>query len=136
MQFARGTLGARVLSFMKSSAQGSRTFSHRGLRFAKSSDALSSERAATLKDIAAVLAAYPDARVTFVGHTDSSGPRGHNMALSQARAKAVADALVAAGVSADRVSSRGAGEARPVARNTTVKGRRANRRVELVVTKP
>jgi outer membrane protein OmpA-like peptidoglycan-associated protein len=136
MNFARGTLGARLLRFMKSSAQGSRTFSHHGFRFRTDSNALAPASETSLKAVASILAAYPNAKVEFVGHTDSRGSRAVNKALSESRAKAVADALVAAGVSADRVSSSGAGEAQPVAPNTTVKGRRANRRVELVVTKP
>ena len=70
----------------------------------------------------------------IVGHTDSQGNDASNQTLSRNRAKAVYDALVAAGVSASRLSYEGRGESSPIADNSSADGRRQNRRVELVST--
>lgn len=72
-------------------------------------------------------------RVVAVGHTDSVGNDEANLKLSEARAKAVADFLVAEGLQADTVSSVGKGESEPVAPNDSAAGRQQNRRVDLVI---
>jgi outer membrane protein OmpA-like peptidoglycan-associated protein len=77
-----------------------------------------------------------DPRPTVVeGHTDNSGKPAYNMKLSQERAKDVMDFLVAQGVSADRITSVGFGETRPIADNKTKAGRALNRRVDVVMVK-
>ncbi|ROO29751.1 hypothetical protein SAOR_02620 [Salinisphaera orenii MK-B5] len=59
--------------------------------------------------------------------------RAFNLALSAARARAVARALVDNGVPARRIGARGFGDTRPVASNDTAEGRAANRRIEAVI---
>lgn len=81
--------------------------------------------------VAAILNRYPDTRVDVGGHTDSTGSEQHNYTLSEARARAVADALADSGVNPRRISSRGFGEERPIASNATEGGRQLNRRVVL-----
>jgi outer membrane protein OmpA-like peptidoglycan-associated protein len=77
-----------------------------------------------------------DPRPTVVeGHTSSTGKPAYNMKLSQERAKGVMDFLVAQGVSADRITSVGFGETRPIADNKTAAGRALNRRVDVVMVK-
>ena len=77
-----------------------------------------------------------DPRPTVVeGHTDSTGKPEYNMKLSQERAKDVMNFLVAQGVSADRITSVGFGETRPIADNKTRAGRALNRRVDVVMVK-
>jgi OOP family OmpA-OmpF porin len=71
--------------------------------------------------------------VMITGHTDSRGPDAYNMGLSERRANAVSDYLVSQGVAADMLTTRGAGEANPVASNATREGRAQNRRVEIDV---
>jgi peptidoglycan-binding protein ArfA len=83
--------------------------------------------------IAAKIKACPGAAVTVVGYTDNVGSEAINQHLSAVRAKAVADALVADGVIAGHVSSRGAGSANPIASNDTSAGRAQNRRVAVTV---
>jgi len=70
--------------------------------------------------------------VLIEGHTDSVGTDDYNLALSQRRAQAVADALSSRGVATDRVQTKGLGKAYPVASNDTQAGRQQNRRVEIV----
>jgi len=55
------------------------------------------------------------------------------MKLSQRRAKAVRDYLIAGGISPKRITAEGFGETHPVATNDTADGRAQNRRVELRV---
>jgi len=66
------------------------------------------------------------------GHTDSSGDESFNQDLSLRRARAVEKFLEDAGVSAGRLQSVGHGEASPVDVNSTMDGRKRNRRVEIV----
>lgn len=65
------------------------------------------------------------------GHTDSSGDDALNQELSEARANAVRDALVARGVESDFITAVGYGETQPIADNETDEGKAANRRTEL-----
>ncbi|MEF1305115.1 outer membrane beta-barrel protein, partial [Vibrio owensii] len=52
---------------------------------------------------------YPQAQVEITGYTDSSGPAAYNQKLSERRAQAVADYLIAAGIDADRFTVKGMG---------------------------
>lgn len=72
--------------------------------------------------------------VAVIGHTDSSGEAADNQRLSERRAQAGADRLIAEGVPAELVSVVGAGETQPIASNDTAEGQQANRRIEFVVT--
>ena len=79
------------------------------------------------------LRSNPESEVTIEGHTDHIGPKSYNQKLSEKRAKAIANALKENGISADRISTVGYGETKPLASNDTVDGRRTNRRVELIL---
>lgn len=83
--------------------------------------------------IADILNRYPQTRVTIEGHTDSVGSERNNMRLSEERARAVGDVLVARGVDPGRVATVGLGESKPIASNTTEAGKQLNRRVALLV---
>jgi len=86
-----------------------------------------------LRDFAGVLNRYPRTIVQVEGHTDSRGSEESNLDLSRRRAQAVADELIANGVSRSRVTTRGLGESSPVNSNDTPEGRSQNRRVEILV---
>jgi len=86
-----------------------------------------------LARVAEFLRQNPDRNVLIEGHTDSTAPDAYNLALSQRRANAVEDFLIAQGVDPTRISAIGYGEQQPIATNDTVAGRQANRRVEIVV---
>ncbi|MFP2908771.1 OmpA family protein, partial [Pyxidicoccus sp. 3LFB2] len=73
-------------------------------------------------------------RLRVEGHTDNrEGSAKTRQGLSEARAKAVAELLVASGLDASRIEVAGAGEARPKAPNLIPRGRELNRRVEFVL---
>ncbi len=70
-------------------------------------------------------------RVRITGHTDNTGSAEKNVGLGLARAEAVKQFLVKAGVSASQVATDSKGDAQPVASNATEEGRYQNRRVEV-----
>lgn len=87
-----------------------------------------------LDDVASLLNQNPQIRkIRVEGHTDWIGSDEHNKRLSQARANAVRDYLVAKGVEPDRLEAIGYGKSRPVADNHTDIGRARNRRTEFTV---
>lgn len=89
---------------------------------------------ADIQNLAEFMKQYPQLTTTVEGHTDSVGPDAYNQKLSERRAGAVRQVLVEQyGVEAERVSSVGYGEARPIADNSTKEGRALNRRVEAAV---
>jgi outer membrane protein OmpA-like peptidoglycan-associated protein len=86
-----------------------------------------------LHELAGIMEKYPETTVTIVGHTDSRGSDELNDRLSKDRAQAVADELIADGVAANRIVTRGAGATQPIASNATPEGRQQNRRVDITV---
>lgn len=87
-----------------------------------------------LAKIAGILVTYPGLKVQVEGYTDNVGSAPYNLKLSQQRADAVMQFLVTQGVSSTNITSKGYGEADPVAENSTAAGRAKNRRVQLVVS--
>jgi outer membrane protein OmpA-like peptidoglycan-associated protein len=85
-----------------------------------------------IDQIVLLLKKQPGLRVGVEGHTDNTGTPASNKTLSDARAKAVAAAIVASGIGANRVDAVGFGQERPIADNRTEEGRAKNRRVEIV----
>ena len=72
-------------------------------------------------------------KVVITGYTDNVGAPELNSALSLQRAEAVRDHLVSLGADANKFHVSGAGEANPVADNTTDEGRAKNRRVDVMI---
>jgi outer membrane protein OmpA-like peptidoglycan-associated protein len=104
-----------------------------GLYFDTGLAELKPESGPALAEVARLLARQPALRLFVVGHTDTVGTPESNLALSQARAEAVLQALVREhGVAAARLRPFGAGPFAPVASNDVEAGRAQNRRVELV----
>jgi len=95
---------------------------------------LSAEGMRTAQKMADVLLQEPQSAVLIEGFTDSTGTSAHNLQLSQRRAESVRNALIGLGVKADKVSTRGYGEAFPVASNSDAGSRQLNRRVEIVLS--
>jgi OmpA-OmpF porin, OOP family len=87
-----------------------------------------------LVKVAEYLTANQKLTVEIQGHTDSAGKLPFNMKLSEERAKAVRDFLVAHGVGAERLTAVGFGPEQPVASNDKPEGRAKNRRVDFKPT--
>ncbi|MCL2297558.1 MAG: OmpA family protein [Proteobacteria bacterium] len=83
-------------------------------------------------EVVTALKAKPKLKVKLEGHTDNVGSAADNKKLSDARAKAVMDAIVVKGIDKSRLSAEGFGLEKPIADNGTEAGRAKNRRVELV----
>ncbi|WP_321324863.1 OmpA family protein [Thiomicrorhabdus sp.] len=86
-----------------------------------------------LNKFADYMKAVEDSKVSITGYTDSVGPEAYNKTLSVKRAQDVANYLTSMGISADRMTVTGEGEANPVASNKTKDGRALNRRVEVEI---
>jgi len=87
-----------------------------------------------LAKVSGIVLAYQGLHLAVEGHTDSIGTDEYNRRLSEQRAGAVRDYLVAQGISSDAITASGFGKTEPVASNDTPEGRQQNRRVELVVS--
>jgi outer membrane protein OmpA-like peptidoglycan-associated protein len=72
-------------------------------------------------------------KVRVEGHTDNQGKADYNQELSDERARAVVEYLVAKGVPEGRLEAKGYGASQPIAKNTSPRGRAKNRRVVFVI---
>jgi outer membrane protein OmpA-like peptidoglycan-associated protein len=75
----------------------------------------------------------PETNIEIAGHTDSSGSSNYNLTISQQRAGAVLSYFVSKDIDIERLTSKGYGEARPIARNSTAEGQAINRRIEFII---
>ncbi|HZM80259.1 MAG TPA: OmpA family protein [Candidatus Limnocylindrales bacterium] len=103
------------------------------ITFENDSAVLTPEGQAAVAKAAEVLRANPAVVVRIEGHTDATGSAASNLALSQARAQAVMDSLIAQGIAAGRLSAVGLGETRLKVPDTTPENRAINRRVEFII---
>ena len=88
----------------------------------------------SLPPLVDLLVRNPTWRLRIEGHThNQEGEEGARKQLSEARARAVAELLVDAGVDASRIETEGFADTRPKAPNFTPRGRELNQRVELLV---
>jgi OOP family OmpA-OmpF porin len=105
------------------------------IQFAKSSSEIAESSQITLDQLSGeIIQCFrnaPSLSIEVGGYTDSRGSNDYNQRLSEARAAAVREALIIRGLSADRVTSRGYGEADPIASNDTAEGRAQNRRTAI-----
>lgn len=93
------------------------------------------ENYALLSKVQRAIRTFENPAITIEGHTDSTGGLELNNHLSQMRAEAVREYFLANGVgSAESIAAIGYGPSRPLAPNTTTKGRAQNRRIDLIIT--
>jgi outer membrane protein OmpA-like peptidoglycan-associated protein len=88
-----------------------------------------------LKAMTAIFKDYPQANFVISGHTDSVGSDKSNQLLSERRANAVRDYLISNGINAERLTTVGFGESKPIDTNKTAAGRHNNRRTEVTLKK-
>lgn len=106
-------------------------FDSRSLQFAIDKSDLLPSSFDALEPVIVALDQRPDLRIEISGHTCWLGSEAHNNDLSRRRAQAVADYLVSAGISENRLVVTHYGESQPIASNLTEEGRERNRRVEI-----
>jgi outer membrane protein OmpA-like peptidoglycan-associated protein len=107
------------------------TYDFEHLTFDFGSAAITPSSSKAVDDLALMLQAYPTAHIRVVGHTDSVGTTGANQPLSESRANAVKEALVAKGVAADRIETAGEAARQPAPGTKPEEG--ANRRAQVVL---
>ncbi len=100
-----------------------------GAHFRFDSAELNLDADTILNEVALRMQENPGLSLTVGGHTDSVGEEDYNVDLSERRAQAVVDYLVAQGVDSSMLEAVGFGSSMPVASNDTAEGRAANRRV-------
>jgi outer membrane protein OmpA-like peptidoglycan-associated protein len=88
-----------------------------------------------LKNVAAILKAYPDVSLKIGGYTDNTGDAAGNLKLSKERAVNVMNRLVTMGIDASRLEADGYGQEFPVGDNNTDLGKAMNRRIDVKVSK-
>ncbi|MBT8417457.1 MAG: OmpA family protein [Silicimonas sp.] len=108
----------------------------RKITFAPSSSDIEADAMATIDAIADILRDCQTVQIEISGHTDSQGREVMNQQLSQARADAVLNAIMARRVLTSNLTARGYGEDQPIADNDTESGREANRRIEFQLVTP
>ncbi|MBS1955174.1 MAG: OmpA family protein [Cyanobacteria bacterium SZAS-4] len=95
---------------------------------------LSTDAQLKLAKLSGIIAAHPGLNLSIEGYTDNTGTPAFNMKLSQQRADAVRQNLITEGLPAATISSKGLGQADPIADNSTAAGRQLNRRVDIIVS--
>jgi outer membrane protein OmpA-like peptidoglycan-associated protein len=95
---------------------------------------LKSDAQVKLAKVSGILLAYPNLKLQVEGYTDNIGTDEYNQKLSEQRADAVREFLVAQSVADANISAQGYGKSNPIADNSSNSGRAQNRRVELVVS--
>lgn len=133
--FAAGSVGSQMKSFIEGDGSGDATFKFNNLNFNTGSADIKEASMGEIDNLAAILKAYEGVSITVEGHTDSSGDDAANMTLSQKRADSVKARLVADGVDASRIATKGYGETMPVGDNSTKEGMAMNRRIEVKINK-
>lgn len=103
----------------------------RSIGFEHNSDVLTADGLKLVKAVAAALTEHPEVTVRIEGHADITGNLAHTQDLSERRAKRVLATLVELGIGAERLSSVGYGETRPLVAGTPDP---RNRRVEFTIT--
>jgi outer membrane protein OmpA-like peptidoglycan-associated protein len=104
-----------------------------GIQFETGKDILLKSSLPILNDIVKVMNENPEYNLSIAGHTDNQGNPLKNLDLSERRALAVKLYLIKNGIDANRLTSAGYGDTKPVTDNKTAAGRKQNRRVEFTV---
>jgi len=102
------------------------------INFDTGKSTIKSESQSIIDEIVKMMKSNPGLKVSIEGHTDNVGSASSNQKLSEERAAAVVKALTAKGIDKSRLASKGWGQTKPVADNSSSDGKAKNRRVEIV----
>lgn len=108
----------------------------RAIQFVQSKAEFLPDAQPALEQLADFLRTNPTAEIELAGHTDNQGDFDENVRLSKQRVEVVKAYLVANGIAANRIVTRGYGPTRPVGSNNAETTRQMNRRVEMTLLKP
>jgi OmpA-OmpF porin, OOP family len=103
-----------------------------GIKFDVNKATIKPESMGTINYVVKMMTEHTELKFSVEGHTDSDGDDALNQKLSEARAKSVMEKMTELGISAERLTSKGHGETKPMAGNDTPEGKAQNRRVEFV----
>ncbi|PWV56048.1 OmpA family protein [Chitinophaga sp. S165] len=101
------------------------------LQFSSAKADISASSLPSLDKMAALLQAHPEWQLSLSGHTDNEGTEAFNQTLSEKRSEAVKQYLVDKGVAANRITTKGYGQTKPLAVNDSKAAKGKNRRVEM-----
>jgi len=105
-----------------------------GLTFPSGKSIIQPEYFSLLSKVQEAIKTFPEKHILLEGHTDSQGNASTNKRLSEERASAVREYIIAnMGISREQVTSVGYGSEKPVASNRTAEGRALNRRIDIVI---
>jgi OOP family OmpA-OmpF porin len=127
---AATSLDRQCISLFRTAMRG------RKIEFPRASAALGTSAAPLLDELMLIAADCPAAIITITGHTDNTGNESGNLALSKARADAVAAYMSAGGISAERFATNGAGSSRPLVAEGTAQAHQLNRRIDIEIAFP
>ncbi len=102
----------------------------KGINFESGKAVILKKSYANLDKIVAIMKGDATLTTDISGHTDNSGKADKNLLLSQQRADACKNYLIAKGIDASRITSTGYGDTMPIADNSTAAGKAQNRRTE------
>ena len=108
-----------------------RVIGPRYVNFATDSAMIAGKTSVELDEVLFVAQTCPAVRFGIDGHTDNRARDAYNETLSEARAASVVAWMVERGLSANRFTSQGFGETKPIAENNTAEGQALNRRIEI-----
>lgn len=109
-------------------------FDFTNVRFKTGSSTMTDDSRTQLKNLVAIIKAFPNATFKVGGYTDNTGDASVNLSLSQKRADAVAAAIIKEGANKAQITkAEGYGQEHPVGDNSTADGRAMNRRVSVRV---
>ncbi len=111
----------------------SKSFTLNNVYFDSGKSTLKATSTKELNELYEYLSLKEKIHIKIAGHTDNVGDEESNLLLSKNRAIAVKDFLINKGISTERILISAYGETKPIANNKTAKGRRLNRRIEVLV---
>jgi outer membrane protein OmpA-like peptidoglycan-associated protein len=139
LNVGRYSTEARLVEFLKDpnavvDTVNGNWFDFTDVRFKTGSSTITNDSYTQLKNLMAIIKAFPNATFKVGGYTDNTGDASANLALSQKRADAVAAAIVKQGANKAQITkAEGYGQEHPVGDNSTADGRAMNRRVSVCV---